>query len=142
MKSIICISLFLLSTALSLSIFPVPVAANNYTQFSGAIVNLSPDSIMLDTDGVKQNFLLEDSFSVKRNSMSTSINALKVDDRVILTINSTNQVISLEAWSYKIANFSNYLIPSLALAAILILFLVAERTIYAHRHTFVLKFHS
>jgi hypothetical protein len=67
---------------------------------------------------------------------------LRVEDSVTLAADSKNVIYSIEAWSGRISNFTNVLIPSLILATVFVLFVVAERTLYAYRHTFALHLHS
>ncbi len=103
---------------------PTPEAKDIKTQdYSGDITKIEGRTLTINTEaGVKQ-VNVSSNVQIKKNSLDSNFEELKVNDRVTYKVSDAGEVLSLSAASAELFDFGKYTIPAAVLLVLALFFL-------------------
>lgn len=123
-ESVLTLSSSISQSNLSSSSYKSETKVIETTQFNGDITRKDGDKLYVTKDNTTKEFVLPQNIAIKKDTLDSTVEKLQVGDNItVKESSSTGAILSIEATSKQILDYSKFLIPGvlalLALAAII-----------------------
>jgi hypothetical protein len=100
---------------------PSPVKDVETTKISGQVIRISNRTLTIQAqDGVKE-VNIPQNIRITRNGISANFDGIKTGDLVEVTVSDKGQVLSIDAISREVVDWSRWIIPAVIIGLVLVL---------------------